>query len=618
MTASAFKRFMGTKKQYRLVMKATDDKREMKRAYAKKLRGHNPEDDPEGFMRLRAAYEQALHAAEFLFYDEPDWNWEDAGGADFAYDSHFDMSGAVEPLAQLKDGKDNSLLVIGQFEELYADFWRRVEVDEWKRIVDGMNLKEYSDFRDFAPAFFNSHNALPRAVMEYMDEEFEFSRVPWFMWPMLFHSEHDMCSSLAVLFDKNIDPGFDLAHYADLYVNAYLENHRGNYEYANELAKKALEIRGDYLVYEVIGDYHVSKSEKSEALDAYNKSIAFAYSKNLARTIADIQYELGMISKRKHKAKLKKLENKYSAAAGIFWPIMLILIGISAVFNAISDKSEPNTQRDFPVNAISVPPKRLILPTMPIPTVRVEPFDNPAENYEAALEAEESKNYHAAISYLKIAAEKGLPEAICRLGDYYYLGLGCVSSHATATEYYKQAVVLEYIPAYAKFVEMCIITENDEAGPEEFFSLLSTAIQNGDEPASLVLGRVYALGYGFEADFEKASIIFEGLADQGNVRAKANLGIVNLFRPVNPELSAHITETALRMTEAAAEADDFVGVQNLALFYWHGIGVDEDKLIAQELAKKAHELRQSEIHDFFGGIILYDVWICECADCADA
>lgn len=44
----------------------TSERRTIKRAYAKALKQCNPEDDPEGFSRLRHAYEMALEAAQYF------------------------------------------------------------------------------------------------------------------------------------------------------------------------------------------------------------------------------------------------------------------------------------------------------------------------------------------------------------------------------------------------------------------------------------------------------------------------------------------------------------------------------------------------------------------------
>ena len=58
-----------------LAISPSTDEREIRRAYARRLKIVHPEDDPEGFQALRAAFEQALNHARHAAW-EADNGWK--------------------------------------------------------------------------------------------------------------------------------------------------------------------------------------------------------------------------------------------------------------------------------------------------------------------------------------------------------------------------------------------------------------------------------------------------------------------------------------------------------------------------------------------------------------
>ena len=63
-----------------LGIEQTKDERALKNAYRDKLTVTNPEDDPEGFKRLRMAYEEACRYAGTPDAEENEEGGTDAGG----------------------------------------------------------------------------------------------------------------------------------------------------------------------------------------------------------------------------------------------------------------------------------------------------------------------------------------------------------------------------------------------------------------------------------------------------------------------------------------------------------------------------------------------------------
>ena len=233
-----------------LNIQATNDIREIKRAYARQLQIHHPEDDPEGFMHLRAAYEQALQAVKLMSH-AIDQTAESSPETIAQID--LDISIDTEPSENAVDIHEG---ILAKLQNLYVDFWRRVELAEWESLFEEMNIHELYQLRLLALPFFNEHNVLPVDIWVYLDAELDLADDQRFLWPMLLYAKHDKCSSIAREFTYNRKLDFNVADYAHFCVNAYLAWLQGNEEYAGNFAQKAIETYGkNYLMHEILGDY---------------------------------------------------------------------------------------------------------------------------------------------------------------------------------------------------------------------------------------------------------------------------------------------------------------------------------------------------------------------------
>lgn len=204
----------------------TDDSSVIKSAYAGKLKGCHPEDDPEGFQRLREAFEAALKYAkarakmaeraenqkdpedpEDLYeqqeQEETDWTYIEEQRNSFPMSVYL-ASNEASSLRFSVQAETAELFRLMQV--LYDDFYARINIENWKTILQTdllWNMKVKEALRPTVLRFFTENPVLPQSVWLLMDTEFGWSNSS--MW-LPNDSEPD-----AVILLREIDPKWDLS-----------------------------------------------------------------------------------------------------------------------------------------------------------------------------------------------------------------------------------------------------------------------------------------------------------------------------------------------------------------------------------------------------------------------
>ncbi|MCI9103441.1 MAG: tetratricopeptide repeat protein [Lachnospiraceae bacterium] len=125
----------------------TKDERAIKKAYMDKLRSTNPEDDAEGFKRLRQAYEEAA-----AFAREPEEEQEEEG-----------------PKTEVD-------FWIGRVDRLYQDLMSRADEGQWDKVLSDPVCEELDtalEAKEKLFVYLLNHIRLPHNIWKLIDEKFE-------------------------------------------------------------------------------------------------------------------------------------------------------------------------------------------------------------------------------------------------------------------------------------------------------------------------------------------------------------------------------------------------------------------------------------------------------------
>ena len=163
-----------------LEIEPTGDVAAIKKAYAKLLKVQHPEDDPEGYQRLREAFDKAIKDAKqmqaepLIQSEETDENEEDPY-VNHVFPTWIDNN---SELASTLVSEHPVHAFMEKVETLYDDFFARIELKNWEDLLSSdviWNVEYAEVIRDRLIDFLEYHYHFSSSIWELIDKVFRFS-----------------------------------------------------------------------------------------------------------------------------------------------------------------------------------------------------------------------------------------------------------------------------------------------------------------------------------------------------------------------------------------------------------------------------------------------------------
>lgn len=313
-----------------LGIEPTTDIKEVKRAYSKLLKQYHPEDDPEGYQRLREAYDAAIKYikdGKKKGFDNRKNNAQDSEKGEF--DKGFDMDSFEEPEDVLdlkssdlyRDYYDDSQdidndsqqkekvetcentttdsgsqdfnpnerdvdIIMDKIIDIYNDYLKRINLKVWRNLFEHDGLKhDFIILKELSPKildFLYVNNLLPKEIFVYLSQVFDWES------DYVGNTSDDEINKIDYVLQKikgfnftdftidwNIE-GFEYASYIEHRINAYESMVQGNLEEAFGYLNEAYKMySGDPIVIKMFCEYFKLMNQVNKGLSMANKLIEY-------------------------------------------------------------------------------------------------------------------------------------------------------------------------------------------------------------------------------------------------------------------------------------------------------------------------------------------------------
>lgn len=266
-----------------LGIEPTDKLSDIKKAYAKNLRLHHPEEDPEGFQKLTEAYAAASEYVKHGFYKDKE-NDTSAEEEETSELHNIDFSNHSEESSlddNFKNYVDKFMLKV---EELYNDFYSRIDIEKWQEVLNSSAIwylgnKDY--LYDRFLEFLTKHNYLPKAIWKLIDDTLGLTENKSYFYERYYEELIDPIYSCI-----NTPFEFSFKHFRNIEnvnIDGYFSfREQGYYAFMRgDLKEAEKQFRSAYYIYEddpsllkMISEYYFAIKDFNSALEYLHRTLS--------------------------------------------------------------------------------------------------------------------------------------------------------------------------------------------------------------------------------------------------------------------------------------------------------------------------------------------------------